>query len=301
MLQTNVQVYLPESYWAYWGESHLLVNHSTLDWISHPLLLFRKELWQAVSGYPPITLGEDRVFYLRLTEHCKLSWFSQPIEPRDRFAIMRGFSPYVHTSIGGGTGELDLESGQITIEPRSITDPVLRIEFERLCAIRDFQLQSRRPREHQIEEPNRSLQYLDDVEPVSVRVGYGSPGRNGNLGYEDREVVVSGACYKQALSLHGPSEICFELHGRFSNFSAEVAINDDVLESDTAANFAVYADDLLVGVATNVRPGDPPRLIDAAIAGARKLTLIVKALRSDCCHSVWLSPCVWSNESRPGS
>ena len=310
MRQSNSHIYLPEEYWAYWGKSHLDNNQATLDWISHPLLMFRKELWHAVAGYPLITLGEDRGFFLRLRKHTQLQWFSQPIETCDRFAIMRGVSPYVHTSIGGGRSQPDLTSGRIQIEPCEIGDSILRMAAERLCALRDLQLQSRStelvnhgsktkicPTELSDDESHMSLQYLDDLEPTRVHVGYGSPGRHGNLGYEGRTVIVSGTHYSRALSLHGSSEAHFNLQGHYTNFAVTVAINDDVLGQDTAADFLVYADDHLIGVATNVRPGDLPRPIQSNITGARILSLIVKSRRWDCCHSVWLSPCVWSSGS----
>jgi len=46
--------------------------------------------------------------------------------------------------------------------------------------------------------------HLDTLVIREHAVGYGTLGRNGELGYEDKRVVVRGCHYSRALSAHAP-------------------------------------------------------------------------------------------------
>lgn len=138
--------------------------------------------------------------------------------------------------------------------------------------------------------------YLDSFTPMEVEVGYGELGLKGHLGYEGKAVSVGRRSYERALSTHPPARLLFNLDGRFNSFRSEVALNDDVRAGRSYANFAVLADGREVAVAPRVMAGESPRLLEAAIHGARQLELIVRTSSWENSHAVWLDPQVSETE-----
>jgi NPCBM/NEW2 domain len=134
--------------------------------------------------------------------------------------------------------------------------------------------------------------WLDAVAPVRARVGYGSLGALGSLGYEGKSVCVGGRHYEHALSSHPPAVITYSLRGRFSRFSALVALNDDVPAGSTHADFFVHADRRQIASATNVAPGEPPRPLTVRVTDARVLELSIRTRQWEHCHAVWLDPAI---------
>ena len=131
---------------------------------------------------------------------------------------------------------------------------------------------------------------LDSIEPLEARVGYGQLGRWGDLGYEGKRVTVNGSFYSHALSAHPPARMIFDLGGRFATFRSQVAINSDVPEGQSHAQFSVAVDGRHVAVVPLVGAGEAPREIVADIRGAQRLELAVSTTRWECCHAVWLNP-----------
>lgn len=132
--------------------------------------------------------------------------------------------------------------------------------------------------------------YLDELEIESANVGYGKLGLMGDLGYEGKSVFVKQKSYHHALSSHPPAHLIFNLDCHFKGFNSQVAINDDVAPNTSYADFSVLADGELVAVAPYVVAGEPPRTLNADIAGAKRLELIVKTSRWPFSHAVWLDP-----------
>src|SRR5579872_567968 len=101
--------------------------------------------------------------------------------------------------------------------------------------------------------------YLDLIEPLEARVGFGQLGRKGSLGYEDKRVMIQGNFHPRSLSTHPPSRLVFELGGRFTTFRCRVAINEDVPAGRSHAQFSVLADGRHVTVVPMVTAGEEPR------------------------------------------
>jgi predicted O-methyltransferase YrrM len=132
--------------------------------------------------------------------------------------------------------------------------------------------------------------YLDTLTPVEVKVGYGALGVGGGLGYEGKAVSVGRRGYAHALSTHPPARLVFDLGRRFEWFRAEVALNDDVERGASHADFVVCADGRPVAAARRVSAGEPPRALEASVAGASRLELSVSTTRWQHSHAVWLDP-----------
>lgn len=132
--------------------------------------------------------------------------------------------------------------------------------------------------------------YLDTLSLLRADVGYGQLGRHGSLGYEGKSVQVKRQHYRHALSTHPPARLIFNLGGRFSRFSCQVALNDDVPSAASHADFTVLADGRQVAAATHVVAGMSHRTLQASIAGTQILELVVRTSRWEYCHAVWLDP-----------
>lgn len=139
--------------------------------------------------------------------------------------------------------------------------------------------------------------YLDSLPPLDVQVGYGALGLRGELGYEGKAVSVGRRAYAHALSTHPPARLVFDLGGRFREFSAQVALNDDAAAGSSYADFLVVADGRPVAAAPRVTAGEPPRPLSASVAGARRLELLVSTTRWRHSHAVWLDPRVSEGEA----
>jgi predicted O-methyltransferase YrrM len=131
---------------------------------------------------------------------------------------------------------------------------------------------------------------LDTLTPVHSQVGYGTLGRGGDLGYEGKRVTVRHRGYQSALSTHPPARLLYRLDAHYRTFSCGVALNDDVPNGQSYADFLVLADGRQVAAAPFVRAGEGGREITANIAGARMLELVVNTGRWEYCHAVWLDP-----------
>jgi glycosyltransferase involved in cell wall biosynthesis len=126
--------YRPAEFWAYWGDDNLHDNQSVPGWVSHAWVMFRKELWEKVGGYPPADVGEDAQFLDRIHQELGETFIKYDLTREERFGILRGTSQYQHMSIGGGKNPLDTTAGSYPLTPAEISDPILRAVRDRLVA-----------------------------------------------------------------------------------------------------------------------------------------------------------------------
>lgn len=303
MQELQLPLYCPAEYWAYWGADDLHHNQSYLDWIYHPLVIFQRELWKTVGGYPAKTMGEDTVFFRKVLKHLGIEWPRDPIPESQRVMILRGKSKYVHTSIDGGAAPPDTEPRTISLQPCAIQDPVLHAAAKRLIQtryqeIRRYEIALATARSWPGVPANAPAIFLDELTPVTAIVGYGAYGQRGALGYGEMPVRVCGQSWPRALSAHGPSKLSFQLNGQYSHLCCHVAMNDDVPPDASAADFLVRADGRLVVIAKNVRSQQVPRVLIADVRGAKEIELIVYHHRWENCHSVWLDPVLFQDVPR---
>lgn len=129
MTREGREFYRAAEFWAYWGEEALHDNQSVPGWVNHPNTLFTRSLWEQVGGYPAQGVGEDSVFFERIHRHLGEEFLKTPLDPVDRFFVLRGASHYHHMSMNGGQHPLDTSPGEHRIVPTAIGDPLLR----RIC------------------------------------------------------------------------------------------------------------------------------------------------------------------------
>jgi len=134
----KTEFYRAAEFWAYWGEDHLSNNKAIKGWISHPQVLYTKELWNRVGGYPAMNVGEDAAFFRRIHTDLGKPFIAYPLAKHQRYYILRGRSRYRHMSIKGGVEPLDIKSGDYQLIPKAIADEKLRLLFEKSVAEYDL-------------------------------------------------------------------------------------------------------------------------------------------------------------------
>jgi glycosyltransferase involved in cell wall biosynthesis len=136
MERLGIQFYRPAESWAYWGRETLNDNLVAPGWGNHGSVMFSKNLWKEVAGYPAADCGEDVVFFERVHNQLGETLIAYDIALKDRFYILRGKSHYVHMSMRGGRHPLDIRPGDHPITPTAIRDPILCAAHDRLVASR---------------------------------------------------------------------------------------------------------------------------------------------------------------------
>ena len=107
--------------------------------------------------------------------------------------------------------------------------------------------------------------YLDTLSPLRANVGYGQLGTHGGLGYEGKFVQVKRQRYRHAFSTHPPARLLFNLGGRFSSFCCQVAVNDDVPQGVSHADFSVFADGRQMTAAPHVIVVQSPCILSPSL------------------------------------
>ena len=135
--------------------------------------------------------------------------------------------------------------------------------------------------------------FLDDLPPLTTRVGYGRLGLAGQLGYEDQPVVFNNDFVRHAISAHGPSAVEYEIGGQYTLFTAIGAINEDIpRHAKAGATFFVLGDERELGrfVVDNGNPAE----IQVDVTGVQRLRLVVAEKRFEYCHAIWVNPLLTS-------
>lgn len=286
----RVPLYFPATFWSYRGNSSLIENQATPDLISHPSYVFERELWLRAGRYPSMALTENQALVSRMLQLMGSEWPNHPVASVDRSYVMRIRSHDKHLGIDGRAAEQATEPGTFLIEPCPIADPTLARAVDELVRRRSLAMEYRQSLTQRVLPDSRDTVWLDDLSPMEAHVGYGELGCNGHLGYEQRVVEICGATPPHALSSHAPARLVYALEGKFATFSADVAINDDVGDAATAADFEVRVDGELVAEARNVQPHSRPRTLNANLTAGQQLELTVRHHRWEYCHAVWGFP-----------
>jgi predicted O-methyltransferase YrrM len=141
------------------------------------------------------------------------------------------------------------------------------------------------------------VSYLDVLEPVYAKVGYGSLGTQGRLGYEDGLVRVRGERFSHALSTHPPARLVYDLGGAFNRFHCWVGLTDEVPAGCSYADFSVRGDGRELALVPSVWAGAGPVEVSVGVGGTQFLELGVTTGRWEHCHAVWLEPLLDGGEA----
>jgi glycosyltransferase involved in cell wall biosynthesis len=266
----------------FWTTQHQLHQKMFVGDVHGGTLVFRKDVLDNHLRYPEVNLAEDA------------GLLKQALRRGKRLARLP--NPGVFVYVRHGKNAWQFAPGKF-IDPqgwRSI-DPPAAFSSE---ALRAYQATLNPPvlktsevvREPPPHTADQDAVDLDSLPCLSAKVGYGSAGWRGQLGYERKLVRVQGQSDPHAISLHPPARAVFHLDRQFARFTCEVALNDDVPPGGSWADFSVRGDDRLLTVAAHVVAGDTPRSIEIDVRGVDRLELGVETDRWDFAHAVWLQP-----------
>ena len=134
-----------------------------------------------------------------------------------------------------------------------------------------------------------SEMFLSELEPVR-----GSP--RGNFG---RAISVSGKRYERSLAARPASEIEFELHGLFNNFTAQVAV-DDAANQNSSVEFVIVGDGKELWRSGALNKSDGTKAVTVSLAGVNRLLLrvISRGGIDRTTQADWLDPKIASPQAR---
>ncbi|MFD2934302.1 PA14 domain-containing protein [Spirosoma flavum] len=136
--------------------------------------------------------------------------------------------------------------------------------------------------------------YLSDLTWTASTSGYGPAEKdrsNGESGAGDgRTLTLNGVTYAKGLGVHSPSEITYNLGGRYTSFSTDMGIDDEMSDNGCgSASFDIYVDNVLVYSSGVMTPSTPTKSITLAVSGKQTLKLVVTngGDNTNCDHGDW--------------
>jgi hypothetical protein len=149
-------------------------------------------------------------------------------------------------------------------------------------------------------EPVRSLPevYLDDLKEADSKVGYGTLGKHGELGYDNRAAMFQGRKIPHLLSMHPPANgvayATYNLNGEYKALRATAALMD--IENEPMARspvmFKVFADGRLLWNSHTIQRLGTGEECALHIDGVKTLRLEADCLGGDMslASAAWLNP-----------
>lgn len=136
MRKHQTPLYRPTEYWAWWGNNFgFHHNQAIRGWMHHAMILFTRDAWQRVGGYPAMDVREDAEFIDHIAGQLGIPFQRFPVNVFDRSFILRGKSKYAHMSMKGGNNPLDTSQASIQINPIDIADEQLRFHRDQLIRV----------------------------------------------------------------------------------------------------------------------------------------------------------------------
>lgn len=126
--------------------------------------------------------------------------------------------------------------------------------------------------------------YLSDLTWSSTTNGFGPVEKdrsNGDFNAGDgRTMTLNGKTYTKGLGVHAPSEIRYKLDGKYSNFIADVGVDDEVGDKGAIA-FEVWADGDKLYNSGVMYGSTPTKQVNVSVAGKQELKLVVTEASDD--------------------
>ncbi len=177
------------------------------------------------------------------------------------------------------TAEMDVNWRQEAFTPDSPEDP------EILAMLRDL-----------IPTPTVMAPgvYLANLQPSKVSVGYWTLGTGmypPNSDFQGETIISAhGRTYPLGFFAHAPSELVFDLDGKYSTFRTEILLKESTNCSDGAV-FSVIVDGEEVFLSDRVFPLEEPTLIVVDISGGSEIKLLTtEGKTNNCDWAIWGDP-----------
>ncbi|MCU0962224.1 MAG: NPCBM/NEW2 domain-containing protein [Pirellulaceae bacterium] len=146
-----------------------------------------------------------------------------------------------------------------------------RISLDSTCLLAPLKL-SAIDREERRAAPVERIDgvFLDALEPVEARQGWGTLQRNRSVW--ERDMTIGSRHFRRGLGTHANSELVYALEQNFSRFQAWVGPD---MATYGSVGFTVWVDGQQRWASGVMRRGDEPQRVDLDIQGAKQLRLIV--------------------------
>ena len=112
--------------------------------------------------------------------------------------------------------------------------------------------------------------FLDALEPVSVKQGFGTLQKNRSVW--EKPLVIGGSRFVRGLGTHAPSKIVFALDGKYRRFQTWAGADANTAPTVT---FEVWVDSVKRWESGLMTRDMPAASVDVDVAGAKVLELVV--------------------------
>jgi hypothetical protein len=116
-----------------------------------------------------------------------------------------------------------------------------------------------------------AIVYCSDMTAVSATSGWSTVQKDKSI--DQKPITLGGKIYAKGLGTHSPSEIVYNIDGKYATFSADAGIDDETAGKGTV-EFAVYADDSLLFKSNVIKGQASVAKISVNVAGKNKLKLV---------------------------
>jgi hypothetical protein len=114
--------------------------------------------------------------------------------------------------------------------------------------------------------------YCSDLTAVSATSGWSTVQKDKCI--NTNPIMLGGKLYTKGLGTHSPSEIVYNLNGKYATFTVDAGI-DDGTKGKGSSEFLVYGDDSLLFKSPVIRGQMAPAKINVSVLGKNKLKLVV--------------------------
>jgi hypothetical protein len=112
--------------------------------------------------------------------------------------------------------------------------------------------------------------FLDTVEPVSVKQGFGELKKNRSVW--DKDIMIGGQHFRRGLGTHANGEIVYTLDGTFRSFQAWAGPD---MATNGSMGFTVLVDGQKRWESGKMLRGDAPKRVEVDLTNAKELRLLV--------------------------
>ncbi|MBM0743681.1 NPCBM/NEW2 domain-containing protein [Phormidium sp. CLA17] len=123
-----------------------------------------------------------------------------------------------------------------------------------------------------------TVTYLSDLNSTSAANGWGvfeKDKSNGEQGATDgKTLTLNGVTYAKGLGVHAGSEIIYNLGGKYTKFSSNIGVDDEVGNAGSVV-FQVFVDGIQLFTSSKMTGATATQLVNLDVTGKQSLKLIV--------------------------
>ena len=115
--------------------------------------------------------------------------------------------------------------------------------------------------------------WLDDLDLTAMTQGHGVGMKNKSV--DGKTLTIGGQTFERGVGTHSVSELAIQLDGKATSFTAQVGLDDEILERKPSAEFIVIGDGEQLWSSGVMKAGDAAKQCSVSLDGVKRLELIV--------------------------